>query len=86
MKNVPTSINNKFKSLLHKKRVPIKDHAHFLKWLRDYLDFCHKYGFDQSKPQSLPRFKEKLNGKRQIQAQQKKAGLPFRQPGYPNKF
>ncbi len=73
MKTVPSSINTKFKSLLHKKRVPAKDLANYLKWLRYYLDFCHKYGFDQFKPQSLPHFIKKLNEKRQPQAQQKQA-------------
>ena len=41
--------------------------------LRWYFDFCHKYGFSKSNPQSLPKFIRKLKEKRQTDAQQKQA-------------
>jgi hypothetical protein len=46
---------------------------HYLKWLRYYLDFCHKYGHSESNSQSLPNFIRKLKEKRQTDVQQKQA-------------
>ena len=46
-----------------------------MKWLRYYLDFCHKYGFENSKKQGLSHFIKKLQDKRQTSKQQKSATL-----------
>lgn len=43
------------------------------KWLRYYLDFCQKYRFPPGHTQSLPRFIQKLQEKRQTSAQQEQA-------------
>ena len=37
------------------------------------MDFCHKYGFSEPNPQSLPNFIRKLKEKRQTDVQQKQA-------------
>jgi integron integrase len=37
----------------------------YLKWLRYYLDFCQKYSHQPDSPLSLPKFVEKLKGKKQ---------------------
>jgi len=60
------------------KSIPEGVHAHYLKWLRYYLDFCHKYGFNESIPQSLPDFIGKLKKKKQADAQQKQADSSIR--------
>lgn len=45
----------------------IADHRrpHFLKWLRYYWDFCHKYGYAPNDRASLSPFEEKLRSKHQ---------------------
>ena len=39
----PTALLLSFNALLVEKDDPEGYHAHYLKWLRYYLDFCHKY-------------------------------------------
>ncbi len=53
MRKIPTSINTQFNALLNKNNIPKRYQNHYLKWLRYYLDFCHKYGFSESNPQSM---------------------------------
>ena len=73
MRKIPTSINAHFNALLNKSKIPKRYQNHYLKWLRYYLDFCHKYGFSESNSQSLPKFVQKLKEKRQTDEQQKQA-------------
>jgi predicted phosphoadenosine phosphosulfate sulfurtransferase len=73
MGKIPTSINTQFNALLNTNNIPKRYQNHYLKRLRYYLDFCHKYGFSKSNPQSLPNFVRKLKEKRQTDAQQKQA-------------
>ena len=73
MRKIPTSINAQFNALLNTNKIPKRYQNHYLKWLRYYLDFCHKYGLSKSNPQSLPNFVWKLKEKRQTDAQQKHA-------------
>ena len=51
MKKIPAALASSFKALLVSENIPEENHAHILKWLRYYLDFCHNYGFKQSNPQ-----------------------------------
>ena len=74
MEKTPSALNTQFKTLLAQNKITPIYHAHYIKWLRYYLDFCHKYGFDESSPQSLPNFIKKLKEKKQTAAQQKQAG------------
>lgn len=74
MKKITSALNAQFKTLLAQNKITPNHHAHYLKWLRNYLDFCHKYVFDESSPQSLPNFIKKLKEKKQTAAQQKQAG------------
>ena len=62
-----------FNALLVKKAIPEKCHNDYRKWLRYYVDFCHKYHFHESERESLPHFIKKLEGKNQTQEQQKQA-------------
>jgi len=63
----------RFEALLAQKEIPKRFHSECLKWLRYYLDFCHKYGFEESKKESLPHFIKKLQAKGQTVQQQKHA-------------
>ena len=73
MLQLPQSLKEQFVNLLKEKAIPQEKQSHYLKWLRYYLDFCHKYSFARSHPESLPHFLDKLKQKRQSQAQQRQA-------------
>ena len=45
--------------------MPENEQHAFIKWLRYYLDFCHKYGFNKNDPGSLSCFIDKLKSKKQ---------------------
>jgi len=49
------------------------EHYLYQKWLRYYLDFCHKYQFIEADPDSLPCFVQKLHEKNQSMYQQEPA-------------
>ena len=71
MRKLPAELLSSYNFLLVSKNIPEGYHAHYLKWLRYYLDFCNKYQFNESNPKSLPDFIGKLKEKRQSAAQQK---------------
>jgi len=70
---IPQQLKMQFEKLLAQKEIPKRFHSECLKWLRYYLDFCHKYGFEESKKESLPHFIKKLQAKGQTVQQQKRA-------------
>ena len=78
MEKIPLSIEAPFKSELLHSGVSSREQPHYLKWLRYYLDFCRKYEYDASVPESLPHFIQKLSQKRQNMAQQKQAEKSIR--------
>jgi len=53
--------------------MPENEQYSFIKWLRYYLDFCHKYGFEKTDPGNLHRFIKKLRSEKQNQSQQRQA-------------
>lgn len=55
------------------REIPIGVQSQYRKWLRYYLDFCHKYHFNNKIENSLPRFLKKLQEKRQSDQQRKQA-------------
>ena len=73
MLKIPENLNSSFVSFLSRRKVPANYINYYLKWLRYYLDFCYKYGFQSISPNSLPRFLNKLNEKNQTSPQQKQA-------------
>ena len=73
MKQIPSPVISKFKDVLIEKEIPQRDHVYYIKWLRYYLDFCHKYGRKEHDPQSLQDFIYKLKEKKQTAAQQQQA-------------
>ena len=64
---------SRFTDLLVQSKVDQKYHGSFLKWLRYYLDFCHKYHYDRHALQSLLHFLDKLEEKKQTAVQQQQA-------------
>lgn len=70
---LPQRMKEQFGNLLREKSIPQQEQPRYLKWLRYYLDFCHKYGFARSNPESLPHFLNKLKEKRQSEVQQRQA-------------
>ena len=74
MLKISDSLEKQFNSALTKEKVVRPDRGHYLKWLRYYLDFCDKYGFNASDPRSLSGFMRKLEEKKQTNIQQEQAG------------
>ena len=60
MLQIPPKIRAQFNIMLIQKNIPKSAHTDYRKWLRYYLDFCHKYHFDNSKKESLPHFIKKI--------------------------
>ncbi|MEA3421482.1 MAG: phage integrase N-terminal SAM-like domain-containing protein, partial [Acidobacteriota bacterium] len=73
MIQIPSDIKIKFDAVLVKKTIPGRSRSDYSKWLRYYLDFCHKYRFDQLNKESLTYFVKKLQDKNQTAQQQKQA-------------
>ena len=73
MLNIPVALFTKYSILLNKKQVPISVHNNYKKWLRYYLDFCHKYCHQYADKESLKHFMIKLHEKHQSPAMQEEA-------------
>ena len=74
MIKVPSGLWRRYDEQLDGANVPSGEKADYRKWLRYYLDFCHKYGHAYAARESLPPFLEKLASKRQGDAQRGQAG------------
>ena len=70
---IPPGLLAGFESILTKKSVPNEQRNYYKKWLRYYLDFCHKYNHPISAKESLHQFIKKLQDKNQTPWQQKQA-------------
>ncbi len=73
MLNIPAALFNKYSLLLNKESVPGSVHNNYKKWLRYYLDFCHKYCHPYADEESLKYFMIKLHEKNQSPAMQEEA-------------
>ena len=78
MIQISTPVLQRFNSELGARNIPIKFHPHYRKWLRYYLDFCHKYHLDPASKESLPSFIQKLQEKKQGIPLQKQANTAIR--------
>ncbi|MBI4745113.1 MAG: integron integrase [Deltaproteobacteria bacterium] len=74
MINIPAALFTKYALLLNKKTVPVSLHNNYKKWLRYYLDFCHKYCHRYADKESLKHFMIKLHEKNQALSMQEEAG------------
>ena len=73
MRTIPPALLTQFEVILRERAFPNNAHGPYKKWLRYYLDFCQKYRFAESKPESLDEFLHKLEEKRQTMAQRQEA-------------
>jgi hypothetical protein len=58
-----------YTSFMEQKGLETDQHRYYIKWLRYYLDFCHKYKFKRQNKESLSAFLEKLKEKTRIRGQ-----------------
>jgi integron integrase len=71
---VPLELTRRYETHLVQKKLMARQHPHYHKWLRYYLDFCHKYNFTPTERGSLPAFQEKLRARQQPQSLRQQAG------------
>lgn len=65
MLKIPAQTLLPYDELLVKRAVPELSHFSYKKWLRYYLDFCHKFRFELSKSGNFSGFLNKLKDKKQ---------------------
>jgi site-specific recombinase XerD len=70
---IPLPLQKQFETYLKDKDISGKFRGSYKKWLQYYLDFCRKYDFPPNQKESLPRFIQKLQEKRQTKTQQDRA-------------
>ncbi len=73
MIKIPQQTMQQFETRLIKEKIPSDKHNSFKKWLRYYIDYCHKYKQHHQNSESLPGFINKLREKKQSKQQQKHA-------------
>ena len=73
MINIPPALFTKYTLLLNKKSVTVTVQNNYKKWLRYYLDFCHKYCHRYADRESLKHFMIKLHEKNQPLSMQEEA-------------
>jgi integron integrase len=70
---LPDALIESYRTLLTGHALPAATVSEFEKWLRYFLDFCSKYQFADSSPQSIPLFMQKLREKNQPEPQRHRA-------------
>jgi len=73
MIQLPQQLFRQFTTFIAHKGVLPREQQYYVKWVRFYLDFCHKYNFRQKESKSLSAFVEKLREKKQSEKQRKQA-------------
>lgn len=73
MLQIPASVIRQFTAFITQKGIPNGQQGYYPKWVRFYLDFCHKYNFKQGTETSLLAFAKKLDQKKQPLHLQKQA-------------
>ena len=73
MRAVPPEVWATFERRLDEVRVPAPQRPDYRKWVRFYLDFCHKYGHPAASLRSRDPFLAKLASKNQSVAQRSQA-------------
>ncbi len=66
MIKIPQQTMQQFETRLRKEKIPSDKHNSFKKWLRYYLDYCHKYKQHHQNSESLPNFINKLREKNNL--------------------
>src|SRR6266446_4676712 len=78
MEQVPREMCEGFERRLEGARVPELQRPGYRKWLRFYIDFCHKYGHSPTSASSLGPFLSKLASKKQSVENRNQAALAVR--------
>ena len=65
MIQIPVDLHKKYTAFIEQKGVKTGLRIYYLKWLRYYLDFCHKYNVQQGLQRNLTSFIGKLKEKKQ---------------------
>ena len=65
MLTIPADLQVKFDEHLRNRKIPLNVYGAYKKWLRYYLDYCHKYQTHPEQKKSLPLFTDKLREKQQ---------------------
>ncbi len=73
MLQIDTDLLERYRTILGKNSIVSGEQSHYVKWLRYYLDFCHKYDFEKKDAESLKPFLEKLKSKKQNLNQRQQA-------------
>jgi integron integrase len=73
MLSVPVALQAKFEECLIARDIPTNTRAFYKRWLRFYLDFCHKYHAAPNRQESLSPFLQKLQEKKLPKWQQGQA-------------
>jgi hypothetical protein len=56
MRDIPRPIVRAYQAALDRDNVPVEQRPHYVRWLRYYLDFCHKYNHNpEVDASSMPR-------------------------------
>jgi len=73
MLTVPPELTRRYAARLTQQAVPHRHRPYYLRWLRYYWDFCHKYALNPTDRSSLPAFEEKLRARNQSDFQRQQA-------------
>ena len=73
MLDIHPALRSRFEAQLKTHHIPANQQVYDKKWLRYFLDFCHKYRLPARDLGSLSPFMDKLKEKRQSHMQQKQA-------------
>jgi hypothetical protein len=73
MRKIPVSLVREMRREMDSQRVPNHQQVDWLKWLRYYLDFCHKYHHSTRNPETEILYLQKLSSKGQSDLQQQQA-------------
>ncbi len=74
---IPAHLVTRYTTFIGHSGVPPSTHQYYVKWLRYYLDFCHKYDFQQNEKQSLSGFVKKLKEKNKLKNKESRRIMPF---------
>ncbi|HHO48348.1 MAG TPA: integron integrase [Desulfobacteraceae bacterium] len=73
MFQIPAGLVDRYTAFIAHRGVHAGQRLFYIKWLRYYLDFCHKYNFQNKSKQSLTFFIQKLAEKKQPENLKKQA-------------
>lgn len=73
MLTLPAELTRRYEALLTQHAIAGHHRPHYLKWLRYYWDFCHKYALEPTDRNSFPAFEAKLRARNQTDFQRQQA-------------